>query len=69
MPDTHGAESHVDIGKAYRAKAGPCPLLMPAVEATYAIVELVAHGMLRDLIDGSADQMPEGVAAEDITCE
>ena len=39
---------------------------MAAVEATDAVVELVADGMFGELIERAADEVAEGVAAEDV---
>ncbi len=69
MPDTHRTEADINVGEANPEEACPRPLLMRSVQAAYAIVEFVPHGMLRDAIEGASDEVPEGVASEDVSSE
>ena len=39
------------------------------IQAAHAIVELVPDRVLRDLIERSADQVPERVTAEDVAAQ
>ena len=41
MPDPHGAEANVDIGKAYPEETHPGPKLVLRVQASDAIVKFV----------------------------
>src|SRR5262249_31006310 len=68
-PDAHRAEANVDIGEAHGAEARPGPFFVVPVETTHAIVKLVPHGMFRDLVEGAANQVAEGVAAEHIAAD
>ena len=43
VPDPHGAEADVDIGKSHPEQACPGPLLVSCVQAAHAIVELVPY--------------------------
>ena len=42
---------------------------MSCVQAAHAIVEFVPYRVFRDLIERASNQVPEGVAAEDIAAE
>ena len=42
---------------------------MIAIQARYTVVKLVPDGMLGDLIDRPACQVPEGMAAENVAAE
>ncbi len=50
-PDSHGAQTHIDIRESDRDKARPGPVLVLAVEAAHAVVKLEPHRMLRDAVD------------------
>src|SRR5262245_35645303 len=68
-PDTHRAEADVNIGEAHRAEACPRQFLVGPVQAGDAIVELVPHRVLRNLVECASDQMPERVTAEHISAQ
>ena len=69
VPDAHRAKPHIHIGEAYRTQTCPRPLLMTRIQAARAVVQFVTHRMPRDLIERSADQVAERVAAEDVASQ
>src|SRR5580704_8201045 len=68
-PDAHGAHPYVQIGEAYGKEAAPGEDHVAAIEAAHAIVGLFASGPAGELIEESAYQVTERVAAERVTTE
>ena len=60
MPDSHRAETNVDVGERDPKQARPCPHLVPRVQQAYEFVDLLAQGVIGDGIKRSSDQVPEG---------
>ena len=69
MPDAHRTEADIDIGKRNPKEACPGPLLMPRVQATHAVVELVPYRVIRDLVECSSDQVPERMTPEYVSAQ
>src|SRR4051794_6694976 len=67
MPDPHGTETDVDIGKSYPEETHPGPQLVLRVQTADTVVQFVPRGVFRYLVETAADQVPEGVAAENIS--
>ena len=59
MPDTHRAETDIDIGKSDPEQTRPRPPFVCRVQTAYAIVELVPDRMFRDTIERPSHQVPE----------
>src|SRR5580698_11604843 len=68
-PDAHRTETNVDVREAHPEQAEPGEHHMTAVQGRDAVVAGFADGFLRHLIQTPADQVPQGVASEDVGAE
>ena len=67
MPDADGTEADIEIGKPHPEKAEPRPAFVSAVQAADAVVQLVPYRVFGNAVERSSDEMPERVAAEDVS--
>jgi len=67
MPDPHRTETDVDIGEGYPEETHPSPQLVLRVQTADTVVQFVPRRVFRYLVETASNQVPESVAAENIS--
>src|SRR5690349_5494081 len=62
-PDTHGAETYIEIRKDNNQKTGPCPAHVRSVEAAGAVIGSASSVRFRDAIFATTNQVTQRVTS------
>ena len=68
-PDSHCAQSHIEIGKTDPEETHPSPKHVAAIQTSDTGVSAVTGRRLCELIPKTADQMSQRVAAERVAAQ